>query len=334
MPGPARARLTTAARYLLAVLPLIWIFGRMDLGLFFQACGQAAPWVIPFAVVSQYLIMFMQAVRWWLTQRPFAPSLTLRTSVVYHFLAGTYSAALPSSLAQDVLRTVMVTKQVGHGVGWGAAWANRIIGLAAWLVLCLCGLAFVERRLLPQGTTGVLAVVLMLMLLAVSVSFSKCATRPVRILLSRVVPASALAVMSAVRETVYQYRGKKATVLRLIVIALGIELCAVVCPAVAVYGISGTFPVAAFLFFIPLIEILVIALPLTFGGLGLRELLAATLLAQLGLTAEQTGLYVSLGFLGALVKAAGGIPFIVFRSRRAPGIEGSPSGDSAPPAQD
>ncbi|MFA6108913.1 MAG: lysylphosphatidylglycerol synthase transmembrane domain-containing protein [Candidatus Latescibacterota bacterium] len=320
MPGPTRARLTTAARYLLAALLLTWILGRMDLELFLRACAQTAPWVVPFAVVTYYLLTALQAVRWWLTQRPFAPGLSCRASIASHFLAGTYSVALPSSVAQDVVRTTMVSKQVGYGPGWGAAWVNRIVGLLAWLVLCLVGLGLNDRTLAPAVAARAVATSLLVLAALVSLSFSKAVTRPVRALASRVLPRKAVAVIETVRQAVYVYRSRPAVLLGSAGLALGVELCFVLCSAATVYGISGTFPLVPFLLLFPLIEIVVIALPLTPGGLGLREGLTVTALARLGLTPEETGLYAALSLLGLALKALGGVPFLLWnRWRVTPG---------------
>ena len=78
-----------------------------------------------------------------------------------------------------------------------------------------------------------------------------------------------------------------------------------------VYGISGILPWSDMLVFIPLIEIVLVAVPLTPGGVGIREALLATLFAQLGLTAEQTGVFVAMGILGMALRAVGGLPFML-----------------------
>ncbi|MEW6750680.1 MAG: lysylphosphatidylglycerol synthase domain-containing protein, partial [Candidatus Latescibacterota bacterium] len=208
-PAPTRARLLAAGRYLLAILPLAWILGTMDAALFLRACRQAAPWTVPFVVVSYYWAVWLQALRWWLTQRPTAPGLRLGTSVAYHFLAGTYSVALPSSVAQDVLRTAMVARRVGHGPGWGAAWVNRIVGLVAWLVLCLAGLALTGPDLLPGWALRGLAVSLVVLAALPLASFSKSVTRPLRALAGRLLPARPLAWLEEVRQGIYQYRTRR-----------------------------------------------------------------------------------------------------------------------------
>ncbi|MEW6753457.1 MAG: lysylphosphatidylglycerol synthase domain-containing protein, partial [Candidatus Latescibacterota bacterium] len=144
-------------------------------------------------------------------------------------------------------------------------------------------------------------------------SFSKSVTRPLRALAGRLLPARPLAWLEEVRQGIYQYRTRRATLAGVALLALLVELTLIACLAVTVYGISGTLPFALFLLFIPLIEIVVLAVPITPDGLGLREGLMAAVLAQAGLTGEQTGVYVALALLGRVLKGLGGLPFLLVR---------------------
>ena len=54
---------------------LAFVLGRMNAGQFLQTWRRAAPWLVPFMVLSFYVVASLQALRWWLTQRPFAPGL-------------------------------------------------------------------------------------------------------------------------------------------------------------------------------------------------------------------------------------------------------------------
>lgn len=298
-----------ALKYALALLPIAWILGRMELDQFHAAIWGTAAWTVPFVVISFYSVLLVQGLRWWLVQRVFVPDLSLRRTLAYHFVANAYSVLLPSSVSQDVVRTAMISRHVECGISWGAAWVTRILGLVAWLVLSLCGLAFVDSGLFPANADRALLASLAVIAVLTGLSFSKRATRPLRALAGRVVPARLLDVVERVREGVYQYRHRKLALVRLALLTAAIQLCVILFTSITIYGITHTFPFAALLVFIPLIEVVLVALPLTPGGLGFREAMVAALFAQLGFTEEQTGVYVTLGLLGVGLKALGGLPF-------------------------
>jgi hypothetical protein len=70
------------------------------------------------------------------------------------------------------------------------------------------------------------------------------------------------------------------------------------------------------LFFIPVIEMLVISLPFTPNGIGIREgFLSVFFLQFLGKTSEQLGVYVTICFLAIVLKVVGFIP-VVLKKRR------------------
>ena len=101
----------------------------------------------------------------------------------------------------------------------------------------------------------------------------------------------------------------------LLAAAVAVELALILASAATVFGVCGAWPLAALLAFIPLIEVVLVVVPLTPGGLGLREALLAVLFAHLGLSEEQTGVYVALGLASLPLRAAAGLPFVWRRGR-------------------
>ncbi len=319
--GRWRRRALRGAQYALAALPLAWVLGRMNLQQFGRAAGAAAWWVLPLAVLAQYGGMFLQAVRWWLTLRLLAPQASLRVSLAQHFLANTYAALIPGALAPDLLRSVLAARRVDAEISWGAAWVMRLAGLVAWVVLAAAGLALTSTAL-PRRALAPAASALVVLLLLSMLSFSKRATRPCRRLLALLLPAGLLRWGERIREAVYRYRRHRLALAGLVLLALGVELALIFLSALAIYGICGAWRFALLLAYLPAIEVLVVALPLTPGGLGVREALLAAAFARMGLTAEQTGVYVALGLLGLPLRALGGLPFLLadaLRARRGSG---------------
>ena len=65
-----------------------------------------------------------------------------------------------------------------------------------------------------------------------------------------------------------------------------------------------------------LIELVVVVLPLTPGGVGIREGLIALLFNQMGLGIEEIGIYIFLNILGISVRLLGVIPILLGRVSR------------------
>lgn len=75
-------------------------------------------------------------------------------------------------------------------------------------------------------------------------------------------------------------------------------------------GITGSFFINECFAYIPLIEIISMAQPLTPNGMGVREALAAIMFKHLQLSSEQLGIYILVGNMAILLKLVGAIPII------------------------
>lgn len=75
-------------------------------------------------------------------------------------------------------------------------------------------------------------------------------------------------------------------------------------------GITGSFFPKECFAYIPLIEIISMAQPLTPNGMGVREALSAMMFKHLELSSEQLGVYILICNLIILMKLVGAIPIL------------------------
>lgn len=75
-------------------------------------------------------------------------------------------------------------------------------------------------------------------------------------------------------------------------------------------GITGSFLPKECFAYIPLIEIISMAQPLTPNGMGVREALFAMMFKHLKLSSEQLGVYILIANLSILMKLVGAIPIL------------------------
>jgi hypothetical protein len=86
--------------------------------------------------------------------------------------------------------------------------------------------------------------------------------------------------------------------------------------SLVVYAINGNFMFWSLAALLALIEVIVVILPLTPGGVGIREGLITLLFNQAGLGIEEIGIYIFLNTLGILVRLLGAIPVFLGRVSR------------------
>jgi hypothetical protein len=297
-------------RFAVAIIPILWIFLHVNLAQLINAVLKVAPWTIPVYTGVVLLSMSLQGVRWWVLMRAFVPTLSFSRVMSSHFTGLFYSIMLPGNAAQDLIRAFIVAKDNDYSVVWGSTWLSRILGLFALALLSLYGLFAIDKKLLPHGFLfSVISAFVVLAVLFI-VSFSKRVTNPGRLALRKILPGKLLGILENIREAIYKYRGKKREILYVSLITILMQVLLVAAACFAIWGITGKLLVFECLAFIPIVELLCIALPLTPNGLGIRESLLAIMFLHIGLSTEQLGIYILFGFYSILLKLVGGIPVL------------------------
>ena len=242
--------------------------------------------------------------------RAFLPSFTLKEALSCHFKGLYYSLVLPSSAAQDVVRTVLVSKNNDYAVAWGATWVARISGLVVLILLSFYGVFTLESKVLPPALKMVLLILFAAIVLMLVFSFSKKSTYVFRIVFRQIIPARFINILEKIRDGIYYYRSKKVELVVVLLITTAIQFLVVINGVFIIKGITGHIYFSECMAFIPLIEIICISLPLTPNGIGIRDALSALMFHQIALPKEQLGSYIILGFFTVLLKLVGGIPII------------------------
>jgi uncharacterized membrane protein YbhN (UPF0104 family) len=303
--------LLTTLRILFIIVPLVWIYRKVDAAAFISSMQSVAWWTIPLLTISIVVTMFLQGYRWWLLMRAFLPRLPFNQAIAVHFKGIFYSIALPTSAAQDVVRASILSTKADYAVVWGATWLSRLLGLLVLALLSLGGLALLGPAALPGWLWRTIVGALGAIVVLGALSFSKALSRSMRPLVTKFVAGRWVRVIEEIRQSIYLYRGKPGALLGSLAITLAVQLLVVVNAVALLKGISGNMYVRECLFFIPAIEIIVISVPLTPNGMGLREgLLSLFLLSALKLSPEQVGAYVLIGLLGIVLRLVGVIPIV------------------------
>jgi uncharacterized protein (TIRG00374 family) len=293
---------------LIAVLPIVWIFWRLDFHRLLTCVPKVAWWTIPVMCAFVILSMTLQGVRWWVILRPKVKDLPLKRVMAYHFIGVFYGIVLPTSASTDVVKTVLLSKQVDYSVAWGATWICRIVGFLALVILSGYGLFTINHDSLPNGFWLALGATFIMAAAVLAFSFSKRLTSPLRPLLSRAIPRKFVTILGNIRQGIYIYRKERRALASLFLVTLVAQISLILAACFTLYGINGKLFLAEYFAFIPIIELVANSGP-TPNGMGVREALTALLFKYLLVSKEQLGIYVFLTlFFTVGLKLAGGLP--------------------------
>ncbi|MBN1602592.1 MAG: flippase-like domain-containing protein [Chitinispirillaceae bacterium] len=265
-----------------------------------------------FLLVS-LVIIALQGVRWWILIRSFTKELSVLSALSIHFSSVFYSIILPNSTAQDVVRTIDVSKITGHSIGWSSAWITKIIGVCVSLFFSIVGLMLIHDIELPPATFYIIFGFFSIIIFSFLLSFSKEITGRFRLFLRTHFPKLPLKQIDNIREGIYRFREKKKGLLLSSAVTVIAQMLSLSSVSILLFSITGKFFLLEVIAFIPLIEMISMAQPFTPGGIGVREALMALMFRQLQLSDENLATYIILSNLIIFLKILGVIP-VLFRT--------------------
>jgi uncharacterized protein (TIRG00374 family) len=309
---PIKKIATGILRAALVIAPLAWIYSSTSAGdLIGILKSVSVPLLLSIAALT-FANIVLQGVKWWMLIRRFVPGLRLGKAVGVHIESVFYSIALPTAVAQDIVKSVILSKSHDPSVVWAASWLGRLIGLLSLLLYSAAGLIYLKSDILPPGFRETLIAVIAAVALLCALSFSKRLTRPILAISEKIIGAKITGKLERLRNGIYQFKYARGTLLQTFFISAVIQFLIICAASLCVYAVSGEFYLVECIAFVPLAEIIAISLPLTPSGVGVREALMALMFMRLGFDEGQIASYVTISLLMATVRVAGGAP-VIFR---------------------
>ena len=268
----------------------------------------------PMLIVAVFLFVlsnFLGALQWRTLLKMQEISLPLGQVILLYFVGVFFNNFMVGNIGGDAIRVYDLNRLTGKGIsGFAATFLDRFIGL--FTLSCFSVAAFVlTPDLWSPALTTPIALLGAGLLAVLCVGFSRRLSVTVVSLGRRFLPGRLAQLVSDIRESFLLYRHAYGLLGRVGLLACGVQLC-----RIAVYFIVGIalgqgVSFVAYMIFIPLIAI-VAAVPISFGGIGVRENMGALLLGRVGVEPATALTLMFLGYLaGILASLIGGVAFVV-----------------------
>jgi len=317
-PDQGKGRLWPIVRALLTVAMLAALVPRLrSAELFPDHRLQAVLWIAG-ALALTVVAMFLSAVRW----QQMLHALELPSPLLplfSHSLAGLFvSNFLPTTVGGDVLRATRLATTNGHRkISAASVVLERLTGFVALPLITLAALTL-SPALLHLGTASRLALALSLGPLAALTLILVVAANPR--LGARLGARRWMGLAMTVHLGLVRLRRHPALAVAVMAAALGYQLTVILVGWMAAHALGISVGWTAMMAFIPVVAIAQ-ALPLSIGGLGLREGSLVLLLGPLGVADSRA---VALGLLLYGINLAVsllGAPAFLVGSRRVAAID-------------
>lgn len=267
-------------------------------------------WALPLATALQVLVWAIANTRWWLLIRVHNLGHTYSNLLRPTYIGAFFNNLLPSSTGGDIFRMYHIYRQ-GHGA---AAAVSPIVTERAVGLICMIGmgaaavLQFGDETRLFHALRTLLLWLLVFGAAGIAVASFPATYYAFHRLLERWDRLRPVAGLLRITEAIHSYLSRPGLLLALILISLLMQGLMVVIFMILGLGVGDPLAPARYVFVVPVV-LVAASIPVTVGGLGVREATAITLFTSVGMSQENAAA-ISLLFIPVLLLS--GLPGLWF----------------------
>lgn len=284
---------------------LYYLFTKIGVENFLDKLSTADLWWVLAGIGSFLISNFLGSLQWYLLMRQSGMDLTYRKTVEYYFIGLFFNNFFISNLGGDVFRIYYASRSTEKTAGAiSTVFLDRFIGFTMLTFLSLIGGLLILKENYLQTIVPVLFITLFFWILIFAVFFNRPLAKKFHPFFVWLLPESIVQKMIDLYEVLHQFKNAKLFLLKLMGIGFFVQLFRVGIHYFAGLALNIRPGFQTFMLFIPLIALLA-SLPISIGGLGVREQSGVVLFARAGISA---GLAASMEFLAYLLTIVGSLP--------------------------
>ena len=292
--------LLLSLKFLLTGSLITWIAIQADWQSITAMLVEADAWLLGAAVAAHAVSFMLLNIRWWSLLRHLAPKIRLLDTSGSFYLGLFANNFLPTGMGGDVLRILRMRGQHLSGKSLLASSVmDRAVGLAGVLMIGITALYFFTSPVLQ----GVSTVLLLAVLVAIPIGFAIFFSSRVADFLSRMeIRLRDHRLSMEVLHTLRQMQAFRLAGWRLVQafsLTLILQSLVALCYAMLGSALGSEVGISAYFVMIPILFI-AINLPISIGGIGVREGTFVTLMVTAGMD-QQTAIGVSVLYLALLL---------------------------------
>lgn len=320
--------LSVAIKLLVSAGLLYYLMLRSDLDTFAGVFAQTEFSLFGVAVLCFVASNALGALQWFLLLGAQELHVSFRQAVVFYWIGVFFNNVLLGNIGGDAMRIYDVRRLTGQiSAGVAATVMDRFIGLFS-----ACSLALLTFLLVAEvrsaGLVSILFPVWVGLLLLLAMGLSRRAGSFLERQAARVLPPRLADTVSSLRRSIVIYRYQPGLLLSVWLVSLSVQFFRILVYWLAGLAVGLGAGLAYFVAFQPVAAV-VAALPISIGGLGVRENVLVGLFHQIGASDDATFAMSLLGYSAGIVASLlGGIAFVIRkverRNRPDVGCESSP----------
>jgi uncharacterized protein (TIRG00374 family) len=258
-------------------------------------------WAIPLAVTLQLLLFTLANVRWWVLLNYHACGYRPATLLAPYFIGVFFNNVLPSMLGGSLFRMYYIYRD-NHdaAVAVSPVITERLLGFVAMITMAGVVVQFLSRdQTYVRVLMNTLPWILVITVAVLALIGSHKTYRFIRAALARLHRFKVVATVQRIAEAVHTYLSHPWIVAQVFAISIGLQVMTAGVYYLLGLGLGATVAPLDYLVIVPLVFVAA-ALPVSIGGLGVREAAAVSLFAAAGMSPDHAGALAFL-YLGVLL---------------------------------
>lgn len=311
-----RNLLMQAGKILVSGFLIVWILQKIGVQQFVDLISQTNPLWLVLALAVFTFSHVMGSFQWWILLRHQQVFIPIKTTVGFYFVGLFFNNFLISQLGGDVFRVADIHRySKNDAAAVTTVFLDRLAGLFIMSTLAIFSAPWIlfAGRLGPELNVVYSAILLgwvFIILLLFNYSF----TRPVAKVIRRIVPEKIAFKTKEIYWKIHQFGRQPKLLMQVILISIVVQSCRILTHYLLARSLGVSVPVLYFFLFIPIIAIIA-SLPISLGGLGVREQTGVLLFATAGMAAGHAASMEFLAYIAAVLTSIPGGLVFAFRKK-------------------
>jgi len=309
--------LTTLLKALLSIALLSWVFYKVGVGQIIGQLLRADRLLFLSGVLLFALSNLLGTLQWWFLLRIQGIRIIPKAAFYYYFVGLFFNTFLPANIGGDVYKAYYLSKRVKRREGVIAATImDRLMGFVALVALALLATLLVIKKLEQLRLLSLTLVSLFVLLSIFLVFFNRRVAKMGDRFFFRFLPSGLRGTLREIYGSIYSYKGDSRFFFKFLGLSIVIQSIRILINYLIALSIGIGIDLLYFFLIIPLIA-LAIALPISFGGIGVRESAGMILFQRVGVIPSQAASMQLLTYIVTLlVGMVGGVLFALVGPKR------------------
>ncbi len=296
--------LLLAAKIVVSLSLLGYLLWQLDWPSLIGKAAGLSWWTIPLAISILLLTLYIGTLRWAVLLRTHYPYFSTRLLFSHYLVATLFNNILPTATGGDLIRSFYIYRHNRDAVcAVSPIVTERVIGLVVLLAINVTAIYLTDSVTIVSKTLWSTLTLILTGAAAVLALIALPATYwPLHKMLERLARFRLIGFILRMGEATHGYLKHPSTLLIIVLYSAAAQLLAVLVYYILAMGLDVEVSIQVMLVVIPL-ALMAAALPISIGGMGVREMAAVGLLIRFGI-AENDATAIALFYIPILLLAS------------------------------